>query len=358
MKVRLHHLATYAAAFSIVAQGAAFAEAGGTVDLPGTWAVDAATEDGSRELEWKFEKDGDAVKGASKDYNNGTTREFTDIKVDGHRLTLEMAFEFDGNRGLIKVDAEQSSPGTLKGKWGLLGADGTEYATGALTAVKEVTVAYAGEWDVTSVVGDGREMKAKLILRGEGSDLEGKFLGRNGGSLAIDDIAVTDQAVRLAFAMQIQQQPADIVVEADLDPTGNSLRGKWTRKAGDGSDAASGAWSAERMEKPNVSGKWGYTATTSEGEMAGALNLFFHRDAEQYTGNVTIADGPGTDLASVSVDGKSVTFSLPFSRGDVSGTVSVEAELQDEGSLVGTWELKSVDGAEVESDAWKAVRKE
>ena len=324
------------------------------VDLVGVWNVTASTDDGERELTWTFAKDGDGVSGISVDGESGDERKLDRIKVEEKKVMIETDFERDGSEGVIKVLAEEKEAGKLTGKWSIEGADGTEFMSGDLSATKEIEIAFAGDWNATSVLPDGSELSSVLQLTGGNSSLKGSFKG-DGNTLEIDKITAEGKSLRLAFDMEIQGNPTDVVIETELKEE-HKLNGKWIVKGPDGTEAATGDWSATREPKLDLSGDWAVTAGLPEGdEYSGTVSL--KSDGGTYTGELKSSDGDATEVKSVKVEGKDVVLTFDYEGNGVSGLLTIATKHKEDGSLEGKWNLVGDDGEEIAGDWVKASQK-
>lgn len=325
------------------------------LDLVGVWNVTATSSEGDgdeRKITWTIRKEGEKLTGDSKDHENGNERTLDRIKTEGNEVVIEIDIESDGNRGIIKVIAEEKEAGKLVGKWTIEGEDGTEYLSGELTALKEIKVAYAGDWNSTSVLPNGEERSAILQLSGDNANLKGAFKSDDGNALTIDEIKADGKNVRLEFKLTIQDNVVDAAIEGELKAE-NKLAGKWILTGDDGSEFASGDWSAVREAKLDIAGVWNVSAVLPEGgEYTGTLTL--KRDGEKYVGKSKSSDGEERELNSVKFDGEEVVFTIELD-GDVTGTITVTAKRDEGKGLIGTWKLVGSDGSEVAGDEWKAV---
>ncbi len=322
------------------------------VDLAGTWKAEASIDQGSREVTWIIRKSGDKFSGVHVDSQSGDESLFDNITVNAKKVALEIKVERNGNTGVIKVDAEEKSPGKLVGKWSLVGSDGTERMSGDITAVREV--AFAGKWTATSTSSNGPTVETEMVLAGKNSALSGT-LGASSvfEETDFDKVSVTDDGLRMEFQLELQNRTVNCAIEAKANGN-DKLDGKWIILGGDGSEVAQGEWSAVR--KPaGFAGTWATTATVPNyGEVQGQLTL--NEKDGQYSGTSENSNGETTKLSSVKVNGKELEIEFPFERDNISGTIKVEAKQQDDGSLKGEWSLTRANGNEAAREAWKATR--
>ncbi len=326
----------------------------GDLDLPGVWNATATMEDTARSITWTFAKEGDTLTAHSKDNESGDERDFDRVTLDGNKVTMEIDFERDGNSGVLKVVAEKGDSGKLGGNWSIVGADGTVYAEGAVTASKKVAVAYAGEWMSTAKVPDGGEHTAALSLSGDNAALKGAFTTEEGTKVEIDNITTGEKHVRFAFDITVEENSINVVIEAALKDE-NTLSGVWIVKGEDGAEADKGEWTAVRAEAPDFAGEWNVSAVTPEGgEHQSTLTLA--RDGDTYTGKSKSDEGGEHELTTVAVEGSHLVLTLKMERDGQSGTIKVDAERKEDGSLDGRWSVSDAEGTEIAGEKWKATR--
>ena len=322
-------------------------------DLVGEWAVTASTDSGERELTWTFERKEDKLTGSSKDHESGEERTFDRIKVEEKKVTVEIDVEQDGNTGVIKIVAEEKSVGNLEGKWSIQGSDGTEFMSGEMVAERKFEIVYAGDWKATSVLPDGNEMSAAMILSGKNEDLKGRFESDQ-GELEIGEVKAKDKSLRLAFEFDMQGSSVSAVIEADLKEK-NKLVGKWIIKGDDGAEAAKGDWSAVREEKVDLAGDWSITAALPDGgEYTGTMTLEI-KDGK-YSGKSVNSEGEELKLDNIKFEEDKLSYSVEFERDGFSGTIKVQAKLAED-ALKGEWSMIDSNGDEVAGDSWAASRK-
>lgn len=319
------------------------------IDLPGTWNVEASTDNGTRKLTWTFsEKDGNVL-GVSLDSEEGNERNFDSVVVKEKKVTLDIKIEADGNTGTIRAEAEEKSPGKLVGKWSILDDDGAEYAAGELTATKEVS--FAGEWMTVAETPNG-ETESTLTLTGNNSGLKGELEGEL-GKVQIDKVKLANDGLRLKFEFEAEGNPLEVTIKAK--PEGNDkLVGNWIATGDDGSVVAEGKWSAKR--KLALVGTWKVVASVPENADHHETITLAAKNGE-YSGMSKGDDSEAKELTSVNVDGQSVTFTVPFEYQGNTGTITVEAKLQNDGSLKGEWVLTDSGDTEYARETWKATKR-
>ncbi|MEZ5330295.1 MAG: hypothetical protein R3F19_35045 [Verrucomicrobiales bacterium] len=324
------------------------------VGLAGVWKATASSDAGDdREIVWTLEKDGEDYTGTSVDSASGDERKLDRITVKGKEVTIEVDVEMDGVKGLIKVVVEEKEENKLTGKWILSGADGTEFISGAISAEKELTVAYAGKWKAISILPDGSELSSILALTGANEALKGSFQSAEGKDLKIGKVSADGKSLTLDFKMEIQGNTMDVAIQSDSKEQ-DKLVGKWIVKGGDGNEVASGDWSATREVEQRYAGEWAVKAAVPDGgEYTGTLTL--KKSEDGYSGSSASSDGTARELKSVKVEDKTVVYTVPFEAEGVAGIITVSAKEQEDGTLAGTWSL-AADGTELASDRWEARR--
>ena len=325
------------------------------VDLEGKWNVTAKTDDGERELVWTIEKTADGFAGSSYDSESGDDRKLDRISVEEKKVTIEIDIENEGNTGVIKVVAEEASAGKLKGTWAIQGEDGTEWMSGELAAEKDMPFQFAGTWNATSVLPDGNELESDMVLTGKNDALKGHFKSEDGNELEIGKIDAKEKTLRLEFEIELEGNSMDVVIEAETKEH-DHLDGMWIVKGEDGSEAASGDWSAKRSPEVDYSGDWAIVATVpdSEDDYEGTLTLAKSDDG--YTGSIA-SDGGSREVNDIKAEEKTLAFSFEFEAEGATGVVKIELSKQEDGSLAGDWAFTS-DGSEIASEKLTATKKE
>jgi hypothetical protein len=337
---------------SYLALAATLCSSASGLDLPGVWNATASTEEGERSITWTYAKDGDGYTGTSRDNESGDVTDLDRVLVDGEKLTVEVDFERDGSKGMIKVVAEQDKPGHLAGKWSMVGADGTVYAEGKVVADKEAKPSFAGAWKSVAKVPDNDDAEATLTIEDGESGMTAAFEDDLGNILKIEKVKADGENLRMEFEMGTDIV-IKVVIEGKLDGA-DKIVGKWVLPEGEG---ASGAWQATRLA-PDYADDWDVTAALPDGgEYTGVLTLA--KDGDAYSGNSKSSTGEEATLASVTVsDEGAVNYTVSMERDGFSGKIIVNAKPDSDGALVGGWKLQSDTGEAVAEGAWKAVRKE
>ena len=214
--------------------------------LAGKWNVTADTENGERGYQWTFtEKDG-AYSGSMINDDDGSEREIKKIEFKEGKLTFVVDLEIDSQPLSIKV-ATKLADKKQDGTWAIHDANGSEFATGDLTAVKESEAAsLEGEWNTVAVLPDGQKLESVLTLKNENEKLTGTLQGTSTTS-KLENIKREGEEVRIEFTMEGPSGPRDVVIEATLESK-NALTGEWILLSDSGEEEAFGDWSANRKE--------------------------------------------------------------------------------------------------------------
>ena len=336
----------FAVAVSLGVCCSVYADHHGAHALIGVWNATAATDNGERDITWTFKKDGDRITGISHDHESGDDRNLDRITVKGKKVTLEVDIEQDGNEGVIKVVADMEKSLMLKGKWSVLGDDGQVYMSGDIEAEKEV--AFAGKWNSVAELPDGSEHESVVHIEGANKRLTG-VIHSDDGDMKLKKIEATENGLYCTFDYDMDGETIPVVIEAKLDDE-NKLVGEWATEDG----AAEGNWTATRRIAATMAGMWDVTAEVGDNpNYKGTLKL--EEDNGNYTGTSQSGDREAKKLATASVNGKDLHYTVPFERDGYSGTVEVKATLNGDGELVGKWML-TADGTEYASGKWEAKR--
>ena len=319
------------------------------VAIEGAWNVVATSDQGEMTLTWTFKNDG-KLSGESLNHLDGDTRRFDRISVKKKAVTLEMDIEQDGQKGVIKVEAIEKSKGKLSGEWSIIDSEGTVRMNGKVSATKQV--AFAGIWKAESEVPNGNTIQSVVKLSGKNDRLKGTVEG-GAGAIEIKKLTAKDNELKINFDLEMNGNTIDVTIEAQ--PKGdNKLEGRWFVLNENGEEAAEGKWAAER--KPTLAGSWSVVATVpNAADYNGELTLTESNGS--YSGSSTDSSGVETKFTKVEVKEDKLMFTVPFEQDGYSGTITVNATLQDNGSMKGEWALTDETNGEVAREAWTATRK-
>ena len=314
----------------------------------GKWNATAKTDNGERELVWDIKHNGDKLVGVSLDGEN--ERKFDKVSYKDKKLILEVDFERDGNKGIIRVEAETKKFGQLDGEWSIVDEDGKEYLSGDVSAWKEIS--FESEWEAVAELPDDQKLEAVLHLKGKNSKLKG-VLETDSSETKMEKIDVDEQTITLNFKLDYDGDELDCEIEAK--PTSDDrLVGKWKVIDDDGDEELSGEIVAERR-RSNLAGKWKVFAVVPDSEdFNGMLTLEF--EDGKYAGNLKPSGASAIKLKSAKAEGDEFVFTLPFKHDEYEGTLTVEAKLSDN-VLEGEWSFVDEDGEELGSEDFRATRK-
>ena len=325
------------------------------VDLEGVWNAVAGSDQGERKFKVTVAKEDTDFTGTSQSIENGRDRKIDRISVKEKKVTFEFDMERDGEKGLIKVVANEKAPGKLKGKWFIEGADGTVHMTGPWRAEKEVKFSLAGEWDSVGTTDEGEKHPSTMTISESGADFKGKFAGE-AGDLQIDTVKLDGKKLHLAFVLDFDGTKVPTTIEAEANDD-NTIVGKWIIKNESNEVAASGDWTAKRIVKPAfvLAGNWDIVATLPEGgEYNGTLSL--QKKGDQFSGSSKSDEGDARELKSVSFDGKNLVYTVSVELDGQEGIITVTGVKEGDDTFKGRWSLTGQDKKEIAGNSWQATR--
>lgn len=343
------------AASLFLAAGLALADHKKPVALEGVWNTVAGSDIGEREFTVTVTKTGDALTGISHAIESGEDRTIDRISVKEKEITFEFNMERDGQKGLLKVVADEKEPGKLEGKWSVEGADGAVLMTGPWRADKEVKFDLAGEWDSIGTTEDREEHPSKMVVKGSGADLKGEFFGEE-GALGIDTVKLEGKKLYLAFVLNLDGTEVPTTIEAEATDD-NTLEGKWIIKDASDEVAATGGWNAKRKMKPVfvLAGDWDVVATLPEGDQYNGT-LTIQKDGEKLSGSSKSDDSEAREFKTVTFDGKNLAYTVGIEMNGQAGTITVSAVREGDDGFKGRWSLAGPDNQEIAGDSWQAKR--
>ena len=170
----------------------------------------------------------------------------------------------------------------------------------------------------------------------------------------MDLIKIEGNKITLETDVESNGQTGIIRVTAEGDEAENKLKGKWAAVDSADTELMGGDFSAERLFKLELPGKWTAIATVGEEEMTASVEL---KEADsKVVGSFTGEDEKEVKFTKIETKEKDVT--LEFSN-DVNGTnldFRISAKAQTADSLEGKWVVFDESGQEGYSGKWIAQR--
>ncbi len=214
--------------------------------IVGVWHATAETDNGEQTSVWTIQRSGEGYAGKYVSSESDQQRELSDIRFDGKVLTFQFDVEVEDREYVIKVVSELNDK-SIDGNWAVeKKKNGKELASGKLSAVRNASPEWVGQWKTTAALPDGAVLRGTMSLKGNHKVLSGTLVVDE-NETRIDKIAVQDQSVRMEFKLDVEGDLRDIVIEAKMK-FGKSLDGKWILLDRDGNEEESGNWGAERIE--------------------------------------------------------------------------------------------------------------
>ena len=104
-----------------------------------------------------------------------------------------------------------------------------------------------------------------------------------------------------------------------------------------------------------VVGSWKTFASRSNGNVINSVLLLKKKDGK-YSGTLTRSSGNESEVGSVTFKNNRLKIETSYNRDGETWVIGVRADLNEEGELKGNWYVEDSVGAELRSEAWKAVR--
>lgn len=333
-----------------------FAAAEESVSLLGTWkAIGDLPDGGTSESTITISVEGDAIKGVAVG-NDGNERTIDRIKTDGKKVTLELDVERDGQKGIIRVKAEETRRGRIAGTWYLIDSEGEERADAPWVAERisepepesaASAPSIVGKWNAVATTQNGDELPSVVTFAGSPGKYTGKSVSER-GETKFDSVKVKDKEVEVEMTLEINDSEVDVRIEAEMKEI-DHLKGKWVIFNDSGEAALSGDWEAKRALQLDLAGTWNVVAATDNGD--NEHQAIFEKTDTGYKGRVE-SDNGSIDYSSIKVEDNDVELVFAFGE----GTVKVAAEYTAKNTLKGKWTYFDSSDAEQASDTWVATR--
>ena len=223
--------------------------------LVGTWDAEGESPDGdTRPSTLVIElQDGKLVATADSDQGEFV---LDDVKVDGKNVVFSKDFDYQGNTGVIKVEAEEKEPGKLVGTWSIT-PDGGDGMSGKWEAKKRYVLNLDGEWEVVAESNDGEIHDVEFVFKKGDNGHTGHMITEEGETLSFKNIKTDGKNVSFETTMDVQGTSVTIRSKGtEVDP--GKIKGTWEAVTGDNVVAAGGEWKAKRKESKTASvvGEW------------------------------------------------------------------------------------------------------
>ena len=324
-----------------------------SVDLPGTWNSFASTDDGENEYTLTIKKNESGLSGVSVARDSGEERELDRIKVKDGTVTIEVDIENNGQTGIIRVEAKQTSPGKLEGKWQIVDTAGEEYLSGDWKAKKKVKAKLEGTWKSAATMEDGSDLESNMTIKKSADKYSGNMKSDR-GEIALKTIKVDGSKVAMTFDIEVEGESLDGTIDASFSGE-NSLDGSWAVKNDSDVEVASGPWNATREGFDPV-GAWEISAVIPDGTYSAVANIK-KNDEGKLVGTIEGPDGKSRDLDNIKAEGNAISFTTDYESDEATGVITVKTKAGPDGKLIGTWALTGSDGGEIASDSISATRK-
>ena len=212
-----------------------------TVNLAGKWDASASfNETESRDSVFTIrKKDGKLT--ASMVNEDGVKQEMDRAKVDGKTLTIEFDFEQDGAKGIIGAKADLQKDGSLYGKWYVRTEDGTEQMSNDWKAVRSLSSAFAGNWDVVAET-EENDIEHAMVVEKSGSSFSA-LASSEAGDTSYSSVKVAKNGLK----MEIPFGGGKVKIDAKLTAA-RKLAGEWKFYDDFNEEVGKGNWSATKVK--------------------------------------------------------------------------------------------------------------
>lgn len=215
--------------------------------LAGTWDASGKVDGADRQSELIIAKTDNGFSGKAISKEDGKEVTLDLVKLEGNKVLLEIILERDGQKGVLRVKAEEKEPGHLVGKWGAFGEDGTEHVSGEWEAKRRQDFAFAGKWKLTAETPEGEAQRLTVVLE----EKDGKYSGQvraRGKAQAIDKLEVNGKSLNIDAKLTVEEQ--DLGLQVRVAAEGEKLAGTWKLLSTQGGPIMEGKAQLERMVDP------------------------------------------------------------------------------------------------------------
>ena len=210
-----------------------------SVSLDGKWDVTAAIDDfETRDSTLTLSHADGKWKGIMVG-EDGESRDFDRVNIDGHTLIIELDVSQNGQNGVLGAKAELQKNGELSGKWYLRGDDGVEYMTNDWEAVRSLANVAAGNWKATAFTPEG-DLNYTLNLSKKGSSFNGTVASGQ-GALELSKVKIDKNTL----TTENPYGDGSVKVVAKLTEA-SKLKGQWFFRDEFGAEVADGEWFANK----------------------------------------------------------------------------------------------------------------
>lgn len=210
--------------------------------VAGVWNVVADVDGLETKSTWMIEQSNDEVTGHFISEVDSKKRSIERISLDGKRVRLEFAFEYQ-SLGLSIVVNGNVDGDSFEGTYSA-SVNENELKSGAVKGQRKLAPKFAGTWESVATLPNGEELAGLFSITGENDSLSGTISG-DSSETKLDKAVVDNDKLRMEFVLEADGQARNIVVEASLEGE-DSLDGRWILLDGNGDEEATGDWIAKR----------------------------------------------------------------------------------------------------------------
>ncbi len=308
--------------------------------ISGRWKFSIQIEEQIKEYDLVLEQDGNKFSGELITPRGGRKDAFEGGSIEGGWLKFEVKLEAGE---ACACELEKKSAWKFEGK--LLVSGRSPFPAVITRAISRDAV--VGRWSVVSINTDGKEFPSTLELAEKSGVLTGTSTSRELGTIVLEKVSFDGEKLEFELTLPIEGNKVSFRIVAELRKP-DKLEGRWKTRDAD----FSGDWTATREVSPvaaspagktvqplvakALSGKWHAIAETPGGKKAIVIELAL--DGEKVSGKTHTSRG-AAELKGGKVAGKKVEFSFLYKMDEGEVEVKVEAELQEDGVLKGSWSI-------------------
>jgi len=208
-----------------------------------------------------------------------------------------------------------------------------------------------GIWDAKGTAPNGEVRDSLLTFEMKDGKLLCTASGEQ-GEMPMDSVMVDGKKIVIEKKYDRNGNSGSLTVNA-TENTAGKLDGTWSIEPV-GGDKISGAWEATKQQVVELKGSWLAGGLSENGGDPYPFKLEFVGDGDELSATSTTDRGT-RQLEAVKFDGKWLSFDSKVQLEGNALTISAKAEVQDDGTLSGTFQTKRADGEVIDKGTWTAA---
>jgi hypothetical protein len=210
-------------------------------DFSGQWEATASVSDFETRDSTLTVVKKDKLWHSTMESEDGQKRKMSRTQVKGKTLIVEFEMESNGQKAVIGAKAELNKEGALIGKWYARDENGTQLMSNDWKAVRSLSSAFAGNWNVLAET-DDNNIEHKMVINKKDNQFSGYATGDE-GQIEYRRLKITKNEVK----MELPYAGGIVKVVAKLTQPGK-LSGKWHYFDEFDQQVADGKWSANKSK--------------------------------------------------------------------------------------------------------------